>query len=67
MYKKMLDKKENIVKNAEKYALKYLSDLQLHFNLDNQQLIKILKNCTTKLNSKQIKREWWKNFLKIYE
>ena len=62
MQKKMLYKKENIIRNAQKHTLKYLYDLQMHFNLNNQQLKKILKNCIIKLNTDTEKRNWWKIF-----
>ena len=68
MQKNLLNKKENIIQNAEKYTLKYLNDLQHHFNLTNHQTIKILKNCIFKLKRKHPPKNWWqfvKNKLKL--
>lgn len=56
------NKKENAVKSAEKYALKYFSDLQNHFSLTDIQLIKLLKNCISKLKRTSPQKKWWQIF-----
>lgn len=56
------NKKENAVKSAEKYALKYFDDLQNHFNLTDIQLIKLLKNCISKVKRNSPQKKWWQIF-----
>ncbi len=55
-------KKENNLKNAEKYAVKYFTDLQKHFNLTDLQLLKLIKNCGNRIKKDKIKKKWWQFF-----
>ena len=57
MQKNLLDKNDDISKIAEKYAMKYFSDLQKHFDLTNKQLIKVLKTCVNKIKAKEFVKE----------
>ena len=59
MQENLLNKKENNSKKAEKYILKYLNDLQYHFNLTNEQILTITKNCIFKLKKKHPPKNWW--------
>ena len=51
---KVLLRKKNIQKNerqrAKEYLLHYLGELKLHFNLDDSDIIKILRNSYFELN-----------------
>lgn len=65
MQEKTLNKKENNIKNAEKYTLKYLNDLQHHFNLTDKQIITLMKNCIFKIKKTKKKhppKKWWQIF-----
>ena len=62
MKENLLDKKEDNIKNAEKYALKYFSDLKAHFSLTDEQVLKVLKNCVLKLKRKHPPNKWWQIF-----
>ena len=62
MKENLLDKRENSVRNAEKYALKYFSDLQSHFSLSDEDVLKVLKNCILKLKRKHPPNKWWQIF-----
>lgn len=62
MRENLLNKKENNISNAEKYAMKYFEDLKNHFGLTNFQLIKILKNCISKLKDRNCSKKWWQIF-----
>ena len=42
MRENLLKQRDTNIKSAQKYMQKYLQDLQKHFGLDNQQLMKIL-------------------------
>ena len=57
MQKNLLDKNDDISKIAEKYAMKYFSDLQKHFDLKNKQLIRVLKTCVNKIKAKEFVKE----------
>jgi hypothetical protein len=57
MQKNLLDKNDDISKIAEKYAMKYFSDLQKHFDLTNKQLIRVLKICVNKIKAKEFVKE----------
>lgn len=77
MNDRLLNKKNENMKIAEKYITKYISDLQMHMSLSNSQLIKLLNNCivTIKFNSrkfdngyrKNTEKRWWQLFKKIIE
>ena len=68
MQRKMLDKNLDMSKIAEKYAMKYFSDLQKHFNLTNKQLIKILKSCVCKIKTKDfVKKSFIKKIKTIFK
>ena len=41
---------------------KYLQDLQKHFGLDNQQLMKILQASLNNLKKDSKIKKWWKFF-----
>lgn len=64
MHEKLLKiKYKTETSTAEKCLIKYLKDLQNHFALTNNDLIRILQvslNNTKKYNRP---KRWWKNFL----
>lgn len=62
MQENLLAQKEDSVKNAEKYALKYFSDLQAHFSLSDDEVLKVVKNCVSKLKRKHPPNKWWQIF-----
>ena len=53
---------KNIQKNerqrAKEYLLHYLGELKLHFNLDDSDIIKILRNSYFELNKESIVQKW---------
>lgn len=51
-------------KKAEKYIYKYLGEIKLHFNLTNQNLIKILNLTINKLKKEANINTWWKDVFK---
>ena len=53
---------ENEIKSAEKYLIKYLQDLQKHFLLTNNELIKILYSTINFLKRNNQSKRWWKIF-----
>lgn len=65
MRENLLNKKDNSVKSAEKYALRYFDDLRNHFSLTDSQLINLLKNCIDKLKKKNPQKKWWQIFQKM--
>lgn len=62
MQENLLNKKENKIKNAEKYALKYFKDLQYHFGMTDEQTIKLMKNCIFQIKRKHPPKKWWQIF-----
>ena len=62
MKENLLEKKEDCVKKAEKYALKYFSDLQTHFSLSDDDVLKVIKSCLSKLKRKHPPNKWWQIF-----
>lgn len=62
MKENLLDKKRDNVKKAEKYVLKYFSDLQTHFSLSNEEVLKVLKNCILIFKRKHHPNKWWQIF-----
>ena len=62
MQENLLNKKDSGLKTAEKYMGKYLSDLQNHFNLSDEQLTKIMKNHLDKLKKSAKQKKWWHFF-----
>jgi len=53
---------KNEIKSAEKYLIKYLQDLQKHFLLTNEELIKILYSTTNFIKRNNQPKRWWKIF-----
>lgn len=51
-------------KRAEKYICKYLNELKIHFNLSDQQTIRILNSISQKLKKKSKGQAWWNVFNK---
>lgn len=53
---------KNIQKNerqrAKEHLLHYLGELKLHFNLDDSDIIKILRNSYFELNKESIVQKW---------
>ncbi len=65
MKNSLLVKKEaEYNKKAEKYIFKYLNELKIHFNLTDNQIIKILNSITQKLKKKTNNQNWWKILFK---
>lgn len=62
MRENLLNKKDNSVQSAEKYALRYFDDLRKHFNLTDLQLIDLLKNCISRLKRNNHQKKWWQIF-----
>ena len=63
MRENLLNKKNNTnIKAAEKYVVKYLLDLQTHFNISDIQLIKIMQNCLDSIKKKNKSNKWWQFF-----
>lgn len=62
MRENLLNKKDNSVQSAEKYALRYFDDLRKHFNLTDLQLIDLLKNCISRLKRNNPQKKWWQIF-----
>ena len=65
----LLNKKTENSKIAEKYVHKYISDLQLHMSLSDNQIVQILNNCiqSFKNRNKQndnTENKWWQIFKK---
>lgn len=61
----LLNKKAENSKIAEKYVNKYISDLQLHMSLSDNQIVQILNNCIqsfknrNKNNGNNTEKKWW--------
>lgn len=62
MQENLLKQRDTNIKSAQKYMQKYLHDLQKHFGLDNQQLIKILQISLNNLKKDLKIKKWWKFF-----
>ena len=66
----LLNKKNDTSKIAEKYINKYISDLQQHMILSDNQVVQILNNCIleykikNKMRHKISKKKWWQIFQK---
>ena len=66
----LLNKKNDTSKIAEKYINKYISDLQQHMILSDNQVVQILNNCIfeykikNKMLHKISKKKWWQIFQK---
>lgn len=65
----LLNKKTENAKIAEKYVHKYISDLQFHMSLSDNQIVQILNNCiqSFKNRNKQndnTENKWWQIFKK---
>ena len=58
----LLKQRDTNIKSAQKYMQKYLQDLQKHFGLDNQQLMKILQASLNNLKKDSKIKKWWKFF-----
>ncbi len=43
---------------AKEYLLHYLSELKLHFNLDDEDVIKVLKKTYFELNKGSVVQKW---------
>ncbi len=59
----LLNNKNETSKIAEKYIKKYISDLQMHMNLSDSQIIEILNACMSYMKSKNTdkspEKKWW--------
>lgn len=62
MRENLLKQRDTNIKSAQKYMQKYLQDLQKHFGLDNQQLMKILQASLNNLKKDSKIKKWWKFF-----
>ncbi len=62
MRENLLKQRDTNIKSAQKYMQKYLLDLQNHFGLDNQQLVKILQISLNNLKKNSKIKKWWKFF-----
>ena len=62
MRENLLKQRDTNIKSAQKYMQKYLQDLQKHFGLDNQQLMKILQASLNNLKKESKIKKWWKFF-----
>ena len=49
---------KNERQRAKEYLLHYLGELKLHFNLDDSDIIKILRNYYFELNKESIVQKW---------
>ena len=61
------DIQENKKQNAKEYLMHYLGELKLHFNLEDSDIIKILRNSYFELNKESIVQRWMsviKSFLR---
>lgn len=59
MQKNIVNKKDNDFKTAEKYTQKYFNDLQKHFSLTEEQLIKLAKKIIVIIKNKNKPKKWW--------
>lgn len=62
MQENLLNKKNSDIHSAEKYIGKYLNDLQKHFSLSDEQLIKILKSSLNNIKKRTKEKKWWNFF-----
>ena len=62
MRENLLKQRDTNIKSAQKYMQKYLQDLQKHFGLDNQQLMKILQASLNNLKKDSKIKKWGKFF-----
>ena len=62
MQENLLNKKNSDLNSAEKYIGRYLNDLQKHFSLSDEQLVKILKNSLNNLKKRKKEKKWWHFF-----
>lgn len=46
-------------KKVETYIKKYVQELQMHFDISDDELSKILANILTDIKSKNPSRSWW--------
>ena len=60
----LVNKESENSKKAEKYIFKYLNELKIHFNLSDNQIIKILNSIVLKLKKKSNNQNWWKILFK---
>ena len=61
------DIQENKKQKAKEYLMHYLGELKLHFNLEDSDIIKILRNSYFELNKESIVQRWMsvlKSFLR---
>ena len=62
MRENLVKQRDTNIKSAQKYMQKYLQDLQKHFGLDIQQLMKILQASLNNLKKDSKIKKWWKFF-----
>lgn len=55
--------KENI-KKARRYLSRYLGELKMHLELQDQQITKILEEIYNDFKKKDTTKKWWNFFLK---
>ncbi len=61
------DIQKNKNQKAKEYLMHYLGELKLHFNLEDSDIIKILRNSYFELNKESIVQRWMsviKSFLR---
>lgn len=53
---------ENKIKKAEKYVLRYLNELKIHFTFSDEEISKVLQTLNRRFKKKSNKNTpWWKN------
>lgn len=55
-----IEQRQNVdFKKIENYIEKYVKELQMHFDISDDDVYKILSNILTHANSKRPSRCWW--------
>ena len=62
MNENVLDKKNDSPKIAKKHVMRYIDDLQRHFNLSDEQIVKILTESIASFKKKDSTKKWWQIF-----